>query len=111
MATNTNDPNKPVRFKASRRSLVTASVFTNERTAEDGSETVYHSVTLQAAYTDKTNTWKHTNTIPARDLDDALVALQKAKAHIESLEAGASHTDETPKLTPKERSKDRVSER
>ena len=76
--------------KVYRVGHVSASIFVNTSTREDGGEKVereFRTVSLQRSYQDEKGTWQYSGNLTLGDLANAIRALTVAQAYVEDNEA------------------------
>lgn len=61
-----------------RAGAVSATIWTNQGTKSDGSESEYNTISLERQYTDKEGNWHKTSSFRVSDLPKAGVVIQKA---------------------------------
>ncbi len=84
--------NKPE--KKFRAGPVTATIWQNEATRQDGSKAVFYTVSLERSYKNKEGEWASSNTFRVNDIPKAVLVLNKAYEYVTLKELGLPHVTE-----------------
>ena len=82
-----------------RAGAVTATVWKNEVTRQDGTKGEFYTVSLERNYKDKDGNWKNSGSMRVNDLPKATLVLQKAYEHV-LLKEQASPDDVIEEVVP-----------
>ncbi|MGV8168644.1 MAG: hypothetical protein ACP5N3_01160 [Candidatus Nanoarchaeia archaeon] len=78
------------KFKAGS---VSATIWVNQGTDNEGKPTTYKTIAFERSYLDKEGNWQTTNSLRSSDLPKAILVLTKAYEHLMLKDGGLSEDD------------------